>query len=147
MPAPRTFIAILWDPATPAGERKVWTAYLYTRAAYLASERGDRLSTPGVYAPTFESEVRARRVAVGVFRQLEQDDPAFGSVYFDDLDRVEAAGFMREYVWRYLRQPSWARQPEGLQLPRFDAWRAVYLRYHVPITHGRIAVRLAAAQH
>jgi hypothetical protein len=140
----RPYVAILWDPATPPGERKLWTAYLYTRAAWLASESGDRPPL-GVRAPTFEGEVRARHVAVGLFRQLEAQDPTFGSRYFDDLDRVVAAGFLREYVWRYLKQPSWTPRPAGLHLARFDAWRARHLRYHVPETYGRIAVKLASA--
>ncbi|MGH8220869.1 MAG: hypothetical protein ACREUT_20230 [Steroidobacteraceae bacterium] len=139
------YVAILWDPATPAAERKLWTVYLYTRAALVASERDAAPLPLGISLPTFEGEVRARRVAVGVFRQLERDDPDFGSRYFDDLDQVEAAGFMREYVWRYLKQPSWSEQPSGLRLRDFDAWRAMHLRYHVPVTYGRIAVRLAAS--
>jgi len=140
------YVAILWDPATPPGERKLWTIYLYTRAAALASENDAEPLPLGVRAPTFEGEVRARRVALGLFRELEQTDPDFGSRYFDDLDRVEAAGFLREYVWRYLKQPSWAAQPPAdLRLADFDAWRAVHLRHHVPVTHGRIAVRLASA--
>ncbi|MGH8258246.1 MAG: hypothetical protein ACREUG_00990 [Steroidobacteraceae bacterium] len=139
------YVAILWDPATPPGERKLWTVYLYTRAAFLANESGSEQLPLGVRAPSFEGEVRARRVALGLFRQLEAEDSAFGSIYFDDLDQVAAAGFLREYVWRYLKQPSWTRQPQGLRLERFDAWRAVHLRHHVPVTYGRIAVRLAAA--
>lgn len=142
--APQPYVAILWDPATPAGERRLWTAYLYTRAASLASESDRAPLAPGVHAPSFEGEVRARRVAVGVFRELEREDATFGSVYFDDLDQVESAGFLREYVWRYLKQPSWTAEPAGLALAEFDAWRAVHLRYHIPVTHGRIAVRLAA---
>jgi len=138
------YVAILFDPETPSNERQLWTIYLYTRAALAASESDAGPLPLGIRAPSFEGEVRARRVAVGLFRQLERDDPEFGSRYFDDLDRIESAGFMREYVWRYLKQPSWSAAPQGLQLTQFDAWRAVHLRYHVPVTHGSIAVRLAA---
>ena len=138
------YVAILFDPETPSNERQLWTIYLYTRAALAASESDAGPLPLGIRAPSFEGEVRARRVAVGLFRQLERDDPEFGSRYFDDLDRIESAGFMREYVWRYLKQPSWSAAPPGLQLTQFDAWRAVHLRYHVPVTHGSIAVRLAA---
>ena len=140
------YVAILFDPATPPAERKLWTVYLYTRAALVASESDASPAPLGISAPSFEGELRARRVALGLFRELERNDPDFGSRYFDDLDRVEAAGFLREYVWRYLKQPSWSA-PSGLQLAQFDAWRAVHLRYHVPVTHGQIAVRLAAAGH
>ena len=145
-PPAQRYVAILYDPATPPAERKLWTIYLYTRAALVATQSDAAPLAPGIRAPSFEGEVRARRVAVGLFRQLERDDPEFGSRYFDDLDQVESAGFMREYVWRYLRQPSWSGPPSGLQLAQFDAWRAVHLRHHVPITHGRIAVRLAASE-
>lgn len=145
-PAAHRYVAILPDPATPPAERELWNVYLYTRAALVASESDAAPLPLGIRAPTFEGEVRARRVAVGLFRQLERNDPDFGSRYFDDLDRVEAAGFMREYVWRYLRQPSWT-VPPGLQLAPFDAWRALHLRYHVPVTYGQIAVRLPAAGH
>ncbi|HXS26057.1 MAG TPA: hypothetical protein VN730_00165 [Steroidobacteraceae bacterium] len=138
------YVAILTDPQTPPNERELWAIYLYTRAALAASESDAQPLPLGVRAPSFEGEVRARRVAVGLFRKLERDDPGFGSRYFDDLDRVESAGFMREYVWRYLKQPSWSAAPPGLQLTQFDAWRAVHLRYHVPETHGSIAVKLAA---
>lgn len=141
----KRYVAILFDPQTPPNERQLWTIYLYTRAALAASESDAGPLPLGIRAPSFEGEVRARRVAVGLFRQLDRDDPDFGSRYFDDLDRVESAGFMREYVWRYLKQPSWSAPPAGLQLTQFDAWRAVHLRYHVPVTHGRIAVRLAAS--
>lgn len=144
-PTAQRYVAILYDPATPPAERKLWTIYLYTRAALVATQSDAAPLALGIRAPSFEGEVRARRVAVGLFRQLERDDPDFGSRYFDDLDQVESAGFMREYVWRYLRQPSWSGPPSGLQLAQFDAWRAVYLRHHVPVTHGRIAVRLAAS--
>lgn len=146
VPAEPRYVAILPDPATPPGERKLWTIYLYTRAALVASESGAGPLPLGIRAPSFEGEVRARRVAVGLFRQLERDDPDFGSRYFDDLDQVEAAGFMREYVWRYLKQPSWSTPPSGLRLHAFDAWRAVYLRHHVPVTYGHIAVRRTASE-
>ena len=140
-------MAILVDPAPPPNERKLWTIYLYTRAALAASESDAGPLPLGIREPSFEGEVRARRVAVGLYRQLDRDDPDFGSRYFDDLDRVESAGFMREYVWRYLKQPSWSAPPAGLQLAEFDAWRTAHLRYHVPVTYGHIAVRLAATGH
>lgn len=140
---PQVGVVILWDPATPPSERPLWTAYLYTRAALVAVESDDVQFPPGDHAASFDEELRARLVAVNLFRQLRRRNPAFESAYFEDLDRVQAAGFLREYVWRYLRKASWA-EPEGLRLATFDAWRATHLRGHVAVTHGRIAVRLAA---
>ena len=58
---------------------------------------------------------------------------------------TQAAGFLREYVWSYLRHDSWATRPADMNLAGFDAWRATQLTNHVAVTHGRIAFRLAAA--
>jgi hypothetical protein len=139
----RLNVAILWDPLTPERERELWTVYLFTRAAQAAKESEDHVLPPGERAASFEEEVRARRMAVNVFRKLAQQDPPLRSRYFSDLDRVETAGYLREYVWRYLNSPAWS-EPQGLNLTAFDAWRAHNLARHHAVTHGRIALRLAA---
>jgi len=137
-------IAIEWDPTTPVNERQIWMAYLFARAAHVAHESEQERLSPGEREATFDEEVRARRVAVNLFRQLERTHPALSSAYFADLDRVDAAGFLREYVWRYLRSPSWTAEPRSLRLRAFDAWRRTHLAHHVAETHGGIALRLAA---
>ncbi len=142
--APQIGVEMLWDPRTPPRERPLWTAYLYTRAALVAAQSEDVPFAPGEHAASFEEELRARLIAVNLFRQLRRRDRSLESAYFADLDRVEAAGFLREYLWRYLRNPSWS-EPDGLKLAEFDAWRTTHLRQHRPVTHGRIAVRLAAS--
>jgi hypothetical protein len=140
---PHESIAILWDPATPAAERPVWTVYLYTRAAQAATESDTDALPLGERLASFDEEVRARRMAVSAFRQLTRDKSGAVSAYFEDLDRVEAAGYLREYVWRYLQQPSWSALPADLRLAAFDDWRREHLRDHVAVTHGHIAVRAA----
>ncbi|HTV51353.1 MAG TPA: hypothetical protein VME21_09200 [Steroidobacteraceae bacterium] len=136
-------IAILWDPATPAAERALWTVYLYTRAAQAATQSDEDTLPLGVRLASFDEEVRARRMAVSAFRQLTRGKGAPVSPYFADLDRVEAAGYLREYVWRYLQQPSWRALPADLRLAAFDDWRREHLRDHVAVTHGRITVQAA----
>lgn len=140
--APRRNVTILWDVTTPEGERQLWMSYLYTRAAQAAKESDDHTLTLGEREASFDEEVRARTVAVNLFRALVRKDPRFSSAYFNDLEHVDGAGFLREYVWCYLRSPSWPT-PAGLQLHAFDAWRAAHLVSHKAVTHGRIAIRLA----
>lgn len=137
----QTHMALVLDAATPEQERPLWMTYLYARAAHAASALGDRTPAPGEPVASFEEEVRARTVAVHAYRSLRDRDGQPASAYFSDLDRVEAAGFLREYVWHYLRQASWGAEPAGLALDAFDAWRAVHLPHHVPVTHGRLAWR------
>lgn len=136
-------VAIEWDPATPEQESRIWLAYLFARAAFAARESsGD--PAVGEREASFEEEMRGRTTAVNMFRALRHNDAQLASVYFSDIDRVEAAGFLREYVWSYLHRASWQVMPAGLNLAGFDAWRATHLSDHVAVTHGRIAFRLAA---
>jgi hypothetical protein len=136
-------VAIVWDPATPEEESRIWLAYLFARAAFAANESSGAPAA-GEREPSFEEELRGRTTAVSMFRALRRSDAQLASVYFSDIDRVESAGFLREYVWRYLHHESWITPAEGLDLQAFDAWRATHLPDHVAVTHGRIAFRLAA---
>jgi hypothetical protein len=138
-------VAILWDPETPEEESKIWLAYLFARAAFAAKETAGGPAV-GERESSFEEEVRGRQIALTTFRALKHDSAPPESVYFSDIDRVEAAGFLREYVWSYLRHPSWKTVPSNLDVAGFDAWRAEHLTNHTPVTHGRIAFRLASAQ-
>jgi hypothetical protein len=140
--APHRNVTILWDTTTPKAERELWMGYLYTRAAQAAKESDDRTLELGEREASFDEEVRARRVAVNLYRSMVRKDPDFHSPYFTDLERVDGAGFLREYVWHYLRSSSWP-PPQGLSLHAFDDWRATHLPTHRPVTHGRIAIRLA----
>jgi len=137
-------VEIVWDPATPKPEGRIWMTYLFTRAAFAARERAEGDARPGEHDPSFEEEVRARAMALNAFREMRKQDPALVSSYFSDMDRIEKAGFLREYVWRYLRRDSWDQVPIGLDLSGFDEWRETELASHVVVTHGGIAFRLAS---
>jgi hypothetical protein len=137
-------VQIVWDPATPPEEQKIWVTYLFTRAAFAAKHRDEGEVSLGEWEASFEEEVRARTVAVNTFRTLKAQDETLSSAYFNDLSRVLEAGFLREYVWRYLRNKSWLGMPPALDLRAFDEWRRTNLSNHVPVTRGRIAFKLAA---
>ncbi len=54
--------------------------------------------------------------------------------YMQLLARVRSAGLLREYVWRFLREPGWA-EPPGLDLGRLEAWLAAEgVADHRPLT-------------
>lgn len=136
-------VAIVWDPSTPPAEHRLWMTYLLTRAAHAAKESELRWLPLGEREASFDEELRARTVAVSVYRSLSGAATPLASPYFHDLERIDAAGFLREYVWRYLHRPSWSAPPAGLDLRAFDAWRAEHLSGHVAVTHGHIDLRLA----
>ncbi len=137
-------VTIMWDPATPVEENRIWLAYLFARAAYAVRENIGEAAA-GERNASFEEEVRGRSVALSTFRDLKRSDAHLASAYFSDIDRVEAAGFLREYVWSYLHHLNWAAPPADLKLAAFNAWRAEHLTDHVPVTHGRIMFRLSEA--
>ena len=137
-------VAILWDPETPEGESKIWLAYLFARAAFAANETNGGPAV-GERESSFEEEVRGRTIALTTFRALKREPAQSASVYFNDIDRVEAAGFLREYVWSYLHSAAWSTTPSNLDLAGFETWRAEHLANHKAVTHGRIAFRLAWA--
>jgi hypothetical protein len=138
-------VAILWDPETPEEESKIWLAYLFARAAFAANETNGGPAV-GERESSFDEEVRGRQIALTTFRALKRDSAQPESAYFSDIDRVEAAGFLREYVWSYLRHASWSTTPANLDVAGFESWRAEHLKNHQSVTHGRIAFRLASAQ-
>jgi hypothetical protein len=135
-------LSILWDPETPEEESKIWLAYLFARAAFAANETAGGPAV-GERESTFEEEVRGRTIALTTFRALKRERAQPASAYFNDIDRVEAAGFLREYVWSYLRHASWAT-PADLDVSGFETWSAEHLADHKVVTHGRIAFKLAA---
>jgi len=128
-------------PATPEQESRIWLGYLYARAAFAVSESSG-VPVAGEHDATFEEELRGRIIAVNTFRELKRKGALLASGYFSDIDRVDAAGFLREYVWSYLKRDSWKTAPPNLDMQAFNQWRATNLAAdHVGVTHGRIAFK------
>jgi len=128
-------VATDWSPESPGGEGAVWLAYLMDRADYVWKHRAEYPQRAGPISASFEEEVEARTIAAKVYGELRAQDSGLEVSYFDDLAAVQAAGFMREYVWEYLRSPSW-KQPASLKLETFKAWRSAHLANHRAITKG-----------
>ena len=134
---PACTLVIDWNTSRPPGERGVWLVYLMKRAKWheLDNECGD---TETVVVPSFDEECHARAATLKTYRALREGDPQLDVPYFNDLSKVADAGFLREYVWIYLHQPSWQQTPNGLNVAEFDQWRASNLRNHTPQTEGSI---------
>lgn len=84
----------------------------------------------------FDCELGAREALVTRWRELGDraaSEPA-DAAYLEDLAAAESAGFLDEYVWRFLRRRGW-QQPEDMDGPGFDQWRRANLpRDHRPQT-------------
>jgi len=132
-------ITIHWSPQQSDREGALWLGYLTARANFIGEHRDLYAQKEGEITSTFAEEVEARTSAVHIYRELKAKDRTLNAPYFNDLDRVESNSFMREYVWTYLRRPTWTETPNELRLTEFDAWNATNLGNHQAMTKGSIS--------
>jgi tetratricopeptide (TPR) repeat protein len=67
-----------------------------------------------------------------VWLELKSKDKVSDN-YLDDLVKVENAGYMVEYVWRYFRSPYWTA-PANLHEDQFTSWAVQNMPNHVCVT-------------
>jgi len=126
------------DPGTDPVEASTWFSYA---AEFLRVSRETAGAMPpcgGVVEPRFSTELAARRAALRDY--LARDPSLRNSEYFSLLARIDAAGFLGEYVWHYLRGPTEVEAPAGLDLEGFESFRARELLQHTPKTGARVRV-------
>jgi len=124
------------DPGTDPAEASLWFIYA---AELLSASREIPHAMPacgGELVPVFDAELAARRAALRGYRA--HDATARGSEYFSLLERIDAAGFLDEYVWHYLGKE--AKAPEGLDLEGFEEFRLRELASHQPKTGAHVRV-------
>jgi len=107
-----------------------WLGYALVRRVWINVTFRERFPQESQYSYTFEEEVDARETAAKKWGQLNEKehfpDP---DPYFGDLQKVDRAGFFREYVWYCVPHPSW-KQPEGLRRQAFARWVSTQLPNH-----------------
>lgn len=79
-------------------------------------------------ATSFDCEHTAREHLLERWSEL-RERPGGGSEYLDELVRVRDAGFLREYVWHFLRESAW-QPPPALDMEGFTSWRREHLPEH-----------------
>lgn len=117
----------------------VWLGYLMARANYVSANKALYVGETGVIRPRFEEEVEARTTAAQLYKELgggKRPDP-----YFKDLVKVEQASLMREYVWAFLRQPTWKDDQQPGKLNAFEVWARNNIPDHQVVTYGGIALQ------
>lgn len=112
-----------------AADAPMWLAYAVELSRYAREHPEAGPPCGGVFEPGYELEVDAREAALREYRAR----PANGrrSNYFNVLSKVEAAGFLDEYVWSYLHRDAWgASPPHELSMGAFDEFRTRELGAH-----------------
>jgi len=144
LPANAGAPGIAIDPGTDVEDAPLWLAY----GIELARAAGEqpRILPPcgGPLIPDYGTELAARRSAL---REYLRRDPANRtSDYFNALARIDAAGFLEEYVWYYLRNPEVDTTPPAeLALDDFEKFRARELTAHQVETGAHVRVNTVRA--
>jgi hypothetical protein len=139
--APVEEASIEMDSTLDAQAAALWLAYALELVRHSRDNPATRPACGGRLQPEFAAELAARRAALAEYRALEAG--ARKTPYFDDLLRVEAAGFLAEYTWHYLRGSRETAPPAELQLGAFEDFRLRELAAHVAQSGARVRINTA----
>lgn len=127
------------EPTPDTASVASWLAYAIELTRFSGEHPGMRPPCGGRLVPEFAAEVAARQAALREYRLRAVAERT--SNYFNELDRVEAAGFLDEYVWHYLRNDRWGdTPPAGLALDDFGQFRERELAAHVVQSGARVRI-------
>lgn len=116
-----------------------WLAYAIELTRVSGEHPGSRPPCGGRLAPGFEAELAARQAALREYRT--RAGPERTSIYFNELERVDAAGFLDEYVWHYLRNEQWDTvPPASLERGAFEQFRERELATHAVQSGARVRI-------
>ena len=96
----------------------IWLVYAGSLAVWRKTKYWQTHPGSSAYVYTFEEEVDSRRAACEFWKAIRNDKKTSADPYFDALQSVNDAKFLREYVWTFHRSPSW-QQPSNLRLTEF----------------------------
>ena len=131
-------VAIHWNTNRTQNEADpIWLGYLMARAVYVQDHKAEYSGEIGVVKAHFSEEVSARTKAATMYDELGRNGHIH---YFDDLLKVKKAGYMKEYVWVYLRQPAWTPDEEPKNLSAFSSWAQKNIPDHQIETGGSISI-------
>jgi len=99
-----------------------WATYGGTKALVRTGEYARQYPEARGHESPFDEECYARD-AMAEFWAVQPPEKRRLDSYLQLLADVRDAGFIREYVWRFLREPGWA-EPAGLRNDAFTAWVA-----------------------
>lgn len=127
------------DSHYDADTAALWLAYALELVKYSREHPATRPPCGGRLLPGYAAELSARRAALEEYRSR---DPANRSArYFDELLRIDAAGFLDEYTWHYLRNERWdVTPPADLDLAAFEVYRQGELATHVVQSGARVRI-------
>ncbi len=132
------------DSHDDADTAALWLAYAVELVSFSREHPQTRPACGGRYTPGFEAELAARRAALANYRALAPERRKSG--YFDELARIDDAGFLEEYVWQFLRDERVDITPsQELQIAAFEEFRLRELPAHVVQSGARVRINAVRA--
>jgi hypothetical protein len=116
-----------------------WLAYAVELTRFSGDHPETRPPCGGPLTPGFAAELAARQAALREYALRAAGDRT--SNYWNELARIDAAGFLDEYVWHYLRNERWdITPPASLDLDAFGQFRERELATHVVQSGARVRI-------
>jgi hypothetical protein len=131
--------SIAVDAGGDPSDAALWLDYAVELVRASREQPQTRPPCGGPFVPGFAAELAARRAAL---REYQARAAALrNSSYFEVLARVDAAGFLDEYVWHFLRNESLDHAPPAnLRLTEFETFRQHELAAHVVSTGAHVRI-------
>ncbi len=107
-----------------------WTGYGLALSNRIAENPHLVRQGDSVYQPSFEDEVSCRETMLKIWSELKTADYTLSDDYLDQALTVWQVGFLREYVWMYLKSHRWDHEPRDLRMIAFLEWNSIYLGNH-----------------
>jgi len=127
------------EPTLDTASVASWLAYAIELTRFSGEHPDMRPPCGGQLVPEFVAELAARQAALREYRLRPAGERT--SNYFNELDRVDAAGFLDEYVWHYLRKDRRdSTSPPDLALEAFGQFRERELAAHVVQSGARVRI-------
>ena len=108
------------DESVPTNSATAWVTYAGIKAlmrnGQYFEDHPDRVGQTSA----FHEELFARD-GMAEFWSIQRDELQATDPYLMFMVQVRNSGFMAEYVWQFLSQPSWPT-PHGLRLSEFKQW-------------------------
>lgn len=112
-----------WKESDPALQS--WVSYSLARSACQLQIDADNPAR----ASSFGCELTARRLLLQTWLEQKVEKADATDEYLDDLVQVEAAGYLDEYVARFLKKRHWDL-PDDLETRAFKKWQRNHLQSH-----------------
>jgi hypothetical protein len=106
-----------------------WVTYSLAVSACQLQNGGDNPAR----ATSFNCELKSRRLLLDSWREKQALDAQSNDAYLDDLDIVDNAGFLPEYVARHFGKRHWSI-PDDLEIDAYRKWARDVIPGHKPET-------------